>query len=448
MMDWVVNAMPGPLKRLLDGLLNGRGEAARAGRKAILAFSIRVISAAIAFASQVLLARWMGTHEFGVFTYAWVWVTIIGTLATLGFATSVIRLVPEYAEANRFAHVRGFLHFGHLVSFGAGAGATVAGLAILWAWGGGNDHVYLMPLALALICLPAYALTDFQDGVGRSQGWIDLALVPPYIVRPLLLFFFIGIALFVSGRANTAETAVLAAAAATWVTASAQYVLQKRRFARRIPDGPRAYEGRHWLAVSWPLLVLDGFALLMLNLDIVILKLFAAPDQIGIYFAAVRTISLVSFIHFAVTAVAMPKFASLNAGGRRDEVMPFLRTRQAWTFLPSAAAGIVLLLLGKPILGLFGAAFVAGYPVMSILIAGILMRALAGPAQCLLIATGHQNTAAVILGITVAINAGFNFLLIPRLGLAGAATATAAAFAFEALATIVMARHHFNNDRR
>lgn len=446
-MERVVNALPGLLKRLADGLLKGRGEHARSGRNAILAFAIRIISAAIAFASQVVLARWMGGHEFGVFTYAWVWVSIIGTLATLGFATSVIRILPAYAATGRFERFRGFLHFGHLVSFGTGAMAMTAGLALLWLWGSALDPVYLMPLTLALICLPAYGLTDFQDGVGRSQGWIGLALVPPYILRPLLLFAFIGVALFITHRDNTAETAVMGAAAATWATASLQYSLQRRSFTGTIPAGPRAYAARDWFGQSLPLLVLDSFALLMLNLDILLLQRFMEPQDIGIYFAAVRTISLVSFIHFAVTAVAMPKFASLNAAGKRDEVMPFLKTMQAWTFLPSAAAGLVLLLLGKPILGLFGEGFAEGYPVMIILLGGILMRALAGPAQSLLIATGHQMTAAIILGITVLINAGLNLVLIPRLGLLGAATATSAAFAFEAVATMVMARRHFFKDQ-
>jgi O-antigen/teichoic acid export membrane protein len=446
-MERVVSALPLPLRRLADGLLNGRGEKARSGRNAILAFSIRVVSAAIAFAAQILLARWMGAMEFGVFTYVWVWVTIIGTLATLGFATSVIRFLPAYRASGRLELFRGYLRFGQAISFGAGAVAMFIGFALLAIWGGRLETFYLAPMAFALLCLPAYALTDFLDGTGRSQGWIDLALAPPYILRPLLLFAFIGAAIFVSGRENTAQTAVTAALAATWATAAIQYFLQKQRFGRETFEGGHGFDAGLWIKASLPLLLLDGFALLMLNLDIVILELFVPPEEIGKYFAAVRTISLVSFIHFSVAAVAMPRFASLAASGRRNEVLPFLKTMQIWTFLPSALAGAALIALGKPLLGLFGPEFVAAYPVMIILLAGILMRALAGPAQSLLIVTGHQGVAAVILGITVFINAGMNLLLIPRYGLPGAAAATAIAFAFESIATMIMARRCYARDQ-
>ena len=443
LMERVVNALPGPLRRIAGGLLNGRGEQARSGRNALLAFAIRIASAAIAFLTQVHLARWMGSHEFGLYTYAWVLVTIIGTLASLGFATSVIKLLPEYREARRLDFFRGYLQFGRALSFGAGAAAMAAGFALLWIYGGRMETIYVAPLTLALLCLPAYALTDFQDGVGRSQGWIDLALVPPYILRPLLLFAFIGIAIFLSGRSATAETAIIAAAAATWVAAALQHFTLNRRFGNEIATGERTRDGARWIRLSLPLLVLDGFALLMLNLDIVILKLFVAPQDIGIYFAAVRTISLVSFIHFAVTAVAMPKFASLHAAGERAKILPYLKTMQAWTLLPSALAGGAILLAGKPLLGLFGPEFVAAYPVMLILIAGLLLRALAGPAQSLLVMAGEQNTAAVIMGLTVLINGGLNLLLIPRMGITGAALATTAAFAFEAASTMAMAHRRF-----
>ena len=37
-------------------------------------FLIRVASAVLAFGSQVLLARWMGSFEFGIYVYVWTWV--------------------------------------------------------------------------------------------------------------------------------------------------------------------------------------------------------------------------------------------------------------------------------------------------------------------------------------------------------------------------------------
>lgn len=440
-MDRIARHLPGSLGRLILELASGEGQRARSGRGAVLAFAIRILSAGIAFVSQVLLARWMGSFEFGVFTYAWVWVAILGTLCTLGFSTSVVRFLPQYREAGDLAHLRGFLRFGRALALASGIACMAIGGALLLAADGALDRPYLVPLGLSLIGLPAFALTDFQDGVGRAQGWLGLALLPPYVLRPVLLIVFIAASIGL-GHGRDAVTAAAAAVAATWIAAALQFVLQRRRMARQLAPGPCRRQPKAWFAVSLPLLLLDGFTLLMLNLDVLLLNLFVTPDRIGIYFAAARTISLVSFVHFAVTAVAMPQFARLHAAGDGPGIFAHLKATQRWCLAPAAAGAVLLLLLGKPLLALFGAEFTAAYPVMVILAAGLLIRALGGPAQSLLVVAGHQQAAALILLAAVLLNAGLCLALIPRFGLAGAAAATAAAFAFESLATLAVAYRH------
>src|SRR6185437_730814 len=65
-------------------------------RAAGAAFLIRVCSAALIYLSQVFYARWMGSHEFGIYVYVWTWVLMIGDMADLGLATSAQRFIPQY----------------------------------------------------------------------------------------------------------------------------------------------------------------------------------------------------------------------------------------------------------------------------------------------------------------------------------------------------------------
>jgi O-antigen/teichoic acid export membrane protein len=236
---------------------------------------------------------------------------------------------------------------------------------------------------------------------------------------------------------------MLSAAIATWLVAGLQYVLQRRRFRPILGDGPREMLSRTWLWLSLSMLLFEALSLLVLNLDLILLNFFVAPDQLGIYFAATRTISLVAFIHFAVTAVAMPRFADLYAAGRQAEIGPLLNEMQKWCVLPSLGGAVVLLLLGKPLLWLFGPGFTAAYPVMFILAIGYVLRAFGGPAQSLLMATGHHNRATGILMATVALSGALNLGLIPWLGISGAAIATACALSFEAIASFLVARRLF-----
>ncbi len=61
-------------------------------------FLIRVASAVLAFGSQVLLARWMGSFEFGIYVYVWTWVLLLGQLIDLGLGTAAQRFIPEYRD--------------------------------------------------------------------------------------------------------------------------------------------------------------------------------------------------------------------------------------------------------------------------------------------------------------------------------------------------------------
>lgn len=91
----------------IDGLIftgDARGEA---GRMSLIAFIIRIVNAGITLFRQVLLARWMGSFEYGIFVLVWVTMVILGNISCLGFHTSIIRYVPEYKARPQFAELRG-----------------------------------------------------------------------------------------------------------------------------------------------------------------------------------------------------------------------------------------------------------------------------------------------------------------------------------------------------
>lgn len=433
-------AIPQAVKRLLPGFAGDGNQDATSKHRAIAAFSVRIASAGIAFFSHIVLARWMGVFNFGIFTYVYVLVNVIGTFCTFGFATTALRFLPEYRETAEPKLARGFLRTGRSFSFGAGLVCTGLGLAVLYLADDVVASHYRIPMALGLLCVPAVALTYFQDGVGRAYSWTDLGLVPPFIWRPCLLLLFIAISVGI-GWARNAETAIVCAIAANWLTVGAQYALQQKRLRRVVSGDDRDYRLIWWLKVSMPALLLEGIALLMISLDVLLLDFFVAPDQIAIYFAAARTTAIIGFIHFAVAAVAMPIFAALYANHDTDGIRLLLHTSRKWTLVPTIIGLILILAFGKPLLWLFGTGFTASYPVMFILGLGLLARAAVGPVQGLLVMTGHQNWVAAIMTGVVCFNAWLNVLLIPKFGLSGAAMATTLAFVIESLLLSILVRH-------
>src|SRR5262249_62122790 len=103
--------------RLAPAALYGRARAwladhsdhRRAQRTAGNAFLIRVASAVLVYLIQVLMARWMGEFQFGIYVYVWTWVLLVGALVDLGLSSAAQRFIPEYLGLRAFGMLRGFL---------------------------------------------------------------------------------------------------------------------------------------------------------------------------------------------------------------------------------------------------------------------------------------------------------------------------------------------------
>jgi O-antigen/teichoic acid export membrane protein len=100
----------------------------------------------------------------------------------------------------------------------------------------------------------------------------------------------------------------------------------------------------------------------------------------------------------------------------------------------------VLLALGRPILSLFGPGFADGYPLIWVMMLGLLARAAVGPAERLLNMIGQQAICAAIYGTAFAVNLALCLLLIPYFGLHGAAIATASAVLTESSLLFVVTK--------
>lgn len=402
-----------------------------APRMALITFATRVAGAALAYLSQIFLARWMGAHDYGIYSVAWTWIIVLGIFACLGFSASPNRFIPQYTKSGDMPLLRGFLLFGRLGALAFGGILAAAGMSVVWLLSARIDAYYVQPLMIILLALPFFALGGVQDAIARSYDWITLAMFPTYIWRPLAVPVLVLLLLVVNGEVNAVQAAAVAVGA-TWMVALYQLFALNRRLNDGISSGPCKIDGATWLAVSFPMLLVEGFLQLIVSADVLMVSFWHAPDEVAVYFAASKTLALVHFVYFAVRAASAHRFAGFMHADDHAGLAAYVRQATRWTFWPSAAAGAALLLVAPLLLSLFGEGFAAGYPVLAILLIGILARASVGPADALLTMSGQQNICAVIYGATFAVNVCLNLLLIPQLGLKGAALATSLAILFEA----------------
>ncbi|MGI8527127.1 MAG: lipopolysaccharide biosynthesis protein [Pseudolabrys sp.] len=410
-------------------------------------FLVRIGSAMLALISQVLLARWMGSYELGIYIYVWTWVLMIGALSDGGLSSAARRFIPEYTELKAYDRLRGFLSGSRWLAFAiATALSVICGLGVfaLRPW---LDHFTVVPLLLACLTLPIYGLVQVQVGIAQAYNWPNLALMPFYIWRQLLLTLLMGAA-YLFGFATDAVTAMLVAVATIWLVTLGQLVVLDRRLKAKTRAGRKRYEPKLWLATSLPILMVEGFYLLLTYVDIIALEHFGTPDQVAIYFAAARILAIVAFVYFAIANVTTHKFTQYHVRGDRKRLAAFFAETCRWTFWPSLGACVLILAFGYPLLSLFGPQFTAGYGVMFILAAGMLSRATVGPAERLLNMLGDRKQCAAIYALAFAINLGLCIVLIPTFGIEGAALATSSALIVESVLLFIVVRRRLRPPTR
>ncbi|KJC60611.1 PST family polysaccharide export protein [Bradyrhizobium sp. LTSPM299] len=435
-------APSGPVARLrglLARLVGGTSEATVTKRLAGTIFIIRVISAAIAYLAQILLARWMNGSDYGTYVYVWTWVLLLGSTLDFGIAASAQKIIPEYRASGDHARLRGFLSGSRWMTLAASSVVALLLAGLIRSMSPWIDANAIVPLYIGCLILPPFVVANTQDGIARSHDWMQLGLMPQFIVRQGLIIGLTAGALAL-GLHLGAAVAMVASAAAVYIAAIGQMIVLNRRLAAHVGPGESTYDVKGWLAISLPIMLVESFYLLLSYTDVLVLQQFRSSEEVGVYFAVVKTLALVSFIHYAMSATTAHRFAEYNALGDKDRLSAYVAHAISWTFWPSLFATVALLAFGKPLLWLFGPHFVAGYNIMFVAAIGLAVRSAIGPVERLLNMLGHQRICAMAYAVSFLMNVGLCIALVPRYGGMGAAASTSISLTFETILLFYVVR--------
>ena len=404
------------------------------------AFLIRIAGAGIGFGLQVLLARLLSLTDYGLYVTFWTWLFVAGQIAALGFNDSCLRFLPRYLSRSRFDDAHGYLGTGYRVVVAGSVAIAGLGLVVLWGLSSFSltvDGRWLL-LALCFVGIPLLAFELYLEGIARSFGWFVLAAAPAYVLRPVVLALVVITAALLGFHLDAAAALGIAIAVTGAITLGQAMVLRRRvRGEIGTPnEAKRASRKRRrlWLAATLPLTIVYGIEEIYLVADILVLGLLAEPSGVGVYFAAVRLMTLAGYVYYAFMLISSREFSLARAGLDHHDLLQKVSKATWWTFWLTVPTVLVTIALGYPLLTLFGADYVAGYGALAMLGVGLIARASVGQAGDLLIVLGHQRDGLLIAVVSLCINVVLAVLLVPIFGILGAAIATACSQAARAAA--------------
>lgn len=182
--------------------------------------------------------------------------------------------------------------------------------------------------------------------------------------------------------------------------------------------------------MALPLFLASSTRLILDWTDTIMLGIFRTEDEVGIYNTALKVAMITGLPLIAVNSIAAPKFSALYHKGEFTEFKRYVQLATQLNFYATLPMLILLAVIPNFILGLFGEEFIVGRNTLWMLLLGQLANTFSGSVGYILQMTNRQNTfQKLILGGAV-INIILNYLLIPKMGISGAAIASTISTAF------------------
>jgi O-antigen/teichoic acid export membrane protein len=389
-------------------------------RGSAFVFACRVTGAAFTLLLQVMLARWMGAAELGVYVLAFSWCVTLATVSHLGFAPASVRVIGHALAQDKPGLIWGFLkRAGQIVSVVSVLIAMTGSIVIFLSKGPLDDN-NVAPFVLAMAIVPILAFINVRCLVAVAFRWITLSFLWTEVARPVSICVIVAVIWFVMSRLN-ASIVMIVQLIVMIVIAFVLFVNLRQRLNAEVAVALPEFETRAWLRMGLPLLVISLFGNYFPEFMLILVGAHVPSDQLAIFNASYRLALVVTFALSAVDAVTSPAASRLFAAQNIGELQAVVTRAAKLGFWTSLAAVAGFAVLGRMVLGLFGAEFVAGYEIMMILVFAQLVRASAGPVISLLSVTGHQDRCLVVFGSALVASVVLIFVLVPMFGIHGAA---------------------------
>ena len=406
-----------------------------------LMFGCRLLGAALAFLTQLLLARWMGAYQLGIYVYAFSWMIILSTVIGIGYESASFRVIGQAISDKRFDLIDGFILRGRQILIGIGILAVIILGGVIYSFDGVVDIDYKNTLLIAIFTIPVYLIAVFHESVSHAFSWFALMILPNTVIRPLILLGFVAVIWF-STNSLDAETVMAYQLLAMIIVVAGHFLFFKTHLKRTLGNSKPTFQTRSWIRIGVPQLIPVLFIGFLAEINVVMVGFFLPADQVAIFSIAFRIAMLISFMIYAVDSIFRPKAALSFA----EQDMPALQKLTAHStqlmFWPGLICIIVFIIFGKFILGVFGEEFVAGYEVFALLALSQLVTISIGPVASLLNVTGHQDYSLMVFGSALVILLILNAIFIPLFGMIGAAMAVILVTIFWNLWMLTLVKKH------
>lgn len=389
-----------------------------------ISFMAKILGLLLGFGLNLIIARYYGARELGVYSIISSVFAITLILGVLGINTSILRLLPE--QIAKYSYNSAYYLFWKTFKIVLISSIMLSIGIYMFSWEIAEDifhKTYLYPLFL----LTAFII------IFQSLGNLSIASIRA--LRNIKLYAFLQIftpisqiiilvllTVYFYQEFNAAYSLMISYV----LTAIVAFYALIKLFAqkREKTDTVSPVRSKNIVTISLPMMITTVMSFIVTQTDILMLGSMSSTESVGIYAVAMKLALLTSFILASVNIVLAPKISELYYSHKHDELQSVVQKTTKMIALLSLPIVVVLIVFGEFILSFFGTEFVLGYMALVFLLVGQIFSVFSGPAEFFLNMTGHQKELNIITIICAILNIVLNYFLIPIYGIEGAASAS------------------------
>jgi len=405
------------------------------------AFIFKIIGSLLGYVFLLLVTRNTGAEAWGVFALCLAILNIAAIISRFGVDVSLLRYIPEFLTD--YSKVRDLVKKGILlvftfsivVSFGIFFLSEIIASVFL-------QNPYLTPF----IQIVSFALIPFSLSLVIAQSFRGLKEIkhftfftqPARYVFAILFFFaFSYFGLLEQERIPIYSYVV----GMFFVFLLGAFLLfkkingcEKLNFSISISQ---------MIKTSTPMMLSSSIYLLITWIDTIMIGIYSNETEVGIYNVAVRVSGLVVFSLAAISSISAPKFSESYNNGDKEEFREIVHDSTRLIFFTTIPIIVVLIFFNEPILLLFGKEFIGGVTVLYILLFGQIPYIFSGSTSFILQMTGNEKVFRNLLTVGLIVNVVLNLILIPKIGITGAAISSASSLIIWNLLSVIYIKKEF-----
>lgn len=394
----------------------------------VISFLGSGFAAASAMALTVLVSRTVGAEGAGLFYIAIGLFTIASQVLKLGSNSGVIRTLATQRAVGQSGHAAHVLYI-----------ATIPVLVISGIAGG---IIYLNADFIAAVFVDSKQAGDLARLMRQLAFFVAFASVLAVLhtmtrmLNSVLTFTLLQNVLLPATRVMLVAITVLlggdtfdavfawAASLPFWIFITIGLLLPKLRSDRRNRNLPleQGSTKRFW-AFSAGRGIGGALEICLEWVDVLIVAALRSPTEAGVYAVVTRIVRSGQIIDRAMRVAVSPRIAHHFALAELAEARALHSQATKTMILVAWPFYLTLIFFGEPVLGIFGQEFRSGAPVLCVAAIGIMVLTTTGMLQSIILMGGRSSWQMGVKSLSLLLSIALNFLLIPKLGILGAALA-------------------------